>query len=230
HDAAMVLEIDEARAPEGGRNLLTMMKGGVVVPIGRMKPSQPHGRRIRELVAELRALQIAAHGAVRAHLEVQLEEGASAAAEPWCQEEIQLTHVGALVLGKRGVVVSRADVRKAVGGHPFLRTLSGTGRHLSYRLLDSRQALRGVCRGCRGRARWGCGGRTGLGCCGCRAGAPGWRCRGALRHLCFQIVDPRRQLPDQLQTLIELLFERCDALTVGRGGASDRRMTETGHE
>src|SRR5207248_1611386 len=83
HDAALVLELNEARAPEGGRNLLTMMKGGVVVPIGRMKPAKPHGRGIRELVAELRALQIDAHAAVRAHFEVQLEEGAGAAAKPW---------------------------------------------------------------------------------------------------------------------------------------------------
>src|SRR5207253_6090219 len=134
HDAAMVLELNEARTPEGGCNLLTMMKGGVVVPIGRMKPSKPHGRRIRELVAELRALQIDPHGAVRAHFEVQLEEGASTAAEPWRQEEIQLTHIGALVLGKLRVVVSDADVRKAVGRHPLLRTLSGTGRHLGHRL------------------------------------------------------------------------------------------------
>jgi hypothetical protein len=43
-------------------------------------------------------------------------------------------------------------------------------------------------------------------------------------------VNPRRQLADQLQTLIELLFEYCDAIAVIGGGVSDQRMTETRHE
>ena len=94
--------------------------------------------------------------------------------------------------------------------------------------------MRSVGRGCRGHARLGCGGRTGLGCCGCHRGrgpgAPGGRDRGAVRCLCFQIMNPRRQLPDQLQTLIELLFEGCDAIAVIGGGVSDQRMTETRHE
>ena len=103
--------------------------------------------------------------------------------------------------------------------------LSGTGGHLSYRLLDSRQALRRVGRCYRGRARLGCRsgsrGRARRGCC---------RYRGALRRPCFQIVNPRRQLADQLQTLIELLFEYCDAIAVIGCSVSDWRMTETRHE
>ena len=131
HDAAMVLEFNEARAPEGGRDLLAVVKGGVVVPIGRMKPSKPHRRGIRELVADLRALQIDADGAVRADLEVQLEQSARTAAEPRRQEEIQLGNISALVLGKLGVVVADAHVRKTVHRHAeILGVLPGTRGHL----------------------------------------------------------------------------------------------------
>ena len=70
----------------------------------------------------------------------------------------------------------------------------------------------------------GGGGRAGLGCggrCGGRAGALVCLRRGAVRRLCFQILNPRRQLADQLQTLIELLFEYCDAIAVIGCSVSD---------
>jgi hypothetical protein len=98
-----------------------------------------------------------------------------------------------------------------VRSQAFFRVLAGTGGHLIYRLLDFRQALRRVGRSCRGRTlvcRW----------------------RGAVRRLCFQIVNPRGQLVDQLQALIELLFEYCDAIAVIGCSVSDWRMTETRHE
>src|SRR5207237_8607376 len=108
-----------------------------------------------------------ADAAVRADLEVQLEESAGTAAEPWRQEEIQLANIGALVLGKLGVVVADAHVCKTVHRHAeILGVLPGTRGHLCYRLLDSRQALRSVWRGCCGHARLGCDGRTGRGCSG----------------------------------------------------------------
>src|SRR5205085_7440732 len=96
HDAAVILEFEEARAPERGRDLLAVVEGGVVVAVGRMEPPEPDGGRIRELIADLCALEIDADGAVLAHLEVQLEQGARAAAEPRREEEIQLGDVGAL--------------------------------------------------------------------------------------------------------------------------------------
>ncbi len=43
-------------------------------------------------------------------------------------------------------------------------------------------------------------------------------------------MNPRGQLPDQLQALIELLFECCNAIAVIGGGVSDQHMTETRHE
>src|SRR5437667_1874057 len=89
HDAAVILEFEEARAPERGRDLLAVVEGGIVVAVGRMEPPEPDGGRIRELIADLCALEIGAEGAVLAHLEVQLEQGARAAAEPRRQEEIR---------------------------------------------------------------------------------------------------------------------------------------------
>src|SRR5437763_328121 len=118
HDAAVILEFEEARAPQRGRDLLAVVEGGVVVAVGRMEPPEPDGGRIRELIADLCALEIDADGA------------------------------------------------RALGG----------------------------------------------------------------LRLGFQRLNARRQLADQLQALVELLLERCDAVGLGHCRVGDGRMSEARHQ
>src|SRR5258706_12614959 len=73
-NAPAVLELQECRAPQRIVDPGAVMERRIHVTIGRVKAAQPERGLVGELVADLRALQVDADGALRADLGVHLEQ------------------------------------------------------------------------------------------------------------------------------------------------------------
>src|ERR1700675_2236153 len=69
HDAAVILEIGELGAPQRIGEPYAVMQSGVHVAIRGMESTDPHGRLVAELIADLKALEIGADMTVGAYFE-----------------------------------------------------------------------------------------------------------------------------------------------------------------
>jgi len=61
HHAALVLEIDELGTSQRIRKPDPVMQGGVHVAVWRVKPADPYGRLVIELITDLKTLEVGAH-------------------------------------------------------------------------------------------------------------------------------------------------------------------------
>src|SRR5882672_3769439 len=114
HDSARILELQEAGPTQGRRDLLAMVKGRVVVAIGRMKPSEPQGRAVADLIADLCALEVGRELTVLVDFEIEFEQSPRALAQFGRQVEIQRSDREALVIRIDSATCARADVRKSM--------------------------------------------------------------------------------------------------------------------
>src|SRR5262249_56813055 len=133
HDAAVMLELEEARPAQRRGDLLSMVEGGVVVAVRRVEASGPDGSGVAQLIADLRTLEVDAHLAVLAHFEIELEQCPRTAAEARGEKEVELGDARAMILGELWVVVADPDVGERVQRYAqILGVLRGAARELRH--------------------------------------------------------------------------------------------------
>ena len=74
HDAALVLEVEEARPAHRGLDLCAVVERGVPIAYGGMETPDPSRRVVAERVADLRPLEISGEVACFAYFERQFDQ------------------------------------------------------------------------------------------------------------------------------------------------------------
>jgi hypothetical protein len=197
-NSAEVFELQEARPAQRIGYLVAMVKGGIVVAIGRVEATEPYRYGIRELIAELRPLQIHRELASVADFKVQFDQSLGVLAKLRCQIEIDRSDCGAMQVRMERIARSRPDISESMNVESrAVLAARIASRDLSNRTFDRLQPLVWVASG---RCCWRCDRRDRR-----RAGLSGI-------YAGLEFANSRRELVNEFEAAVEPALELRELL------------------